>query len=71
MSNKLETLSPCYVNYRWKEKPAGEYGSEEVEILFTAVYSTVNELAEMAHIEQGRSVKDLLIKLVLLANKML
>nr|QXT24225.1 miltiradiene synthase [Isodon lophanthoides var. gerardianus] len=47
----------------WKEKPAGEYGSEEVEILFTAVYNTVNELAEMAHIEQGRSVKDLLIKL--------
>ncbi|KAH6804553.1 hypothetical protein C2S51_032800 [Perilla frutescens var. frutescens] len=47
----------------WKEKPTSEYGSEEVEILFTAVYNTVNELAEMAYFEQGRSVKDLLIKL--------
>nr|AZB50376.1 terpene synthase 1 [Salvia officinalis] len=47
----------------WKEKPAAEYGSKEVEILFTAVYNTVNELAEMAHIEQGRSVKEFLIKL--------
>ncbi|XP_057799345.1 miltiradiene synthase KSL1, chloroplastic [Salvia miltiorrhiza] len=47
----------------WKEKPAAEYGSEEVEILFTAVYNTVNELAERAHVEQGRSVKDFLIKL--------
>nr|AHL67262.1 kaurene synthase-like 1 [Salvia rosmarinus] len=47
----------------WKEKPAAEYGSEEVEILFTAVYNTVNGLAEMAHVEQGRSVKEFLIKL--------
>nr|QEV81855.1 terpene synthase 16 [Prunella vulgaris]QEY10195.1 kaurene synthase 1 [Scutellaria barbata]WJZ49123.1 miltiradiene [Scutellaria barbata] len=47
----------------WTEKPAEEYGSKEVEILFTAVYNTVNDLAEMAYIEQGRSVKPLLIKL--------
>nr|A0A075FBG7.1 RecName: Full=9,13-epoxylabda-14-ene synthase, chloroplastic; AltName: Full=Manoyl oxide synthase; AltName: Full=Miltiradiene synthase; Flags: Precursor [Marrubium vulgare]AIE77094.1 9,13-epoxy-labd-14-en synthase [Marrubium vulgare] len=47
----------------WKEKPAEEYGSKEVEILFTAVYNTVNDLAEKAHIEQGRCVKPLLIKL--------
>nr|AZB50371.1 terpene synthase 3 [Origanum majorana] len=47
----------------WKEKPAGEYGSEEVEILFTAVYNTVNELAEMAHVEQGRNIKGFLIEL--------
>ncbi|KAL8521792.1 hypothetical protein ACS0TY_012086 [Phlomoides rotata] len=47
----------------WKEKPAEEYGSKEVEILFTAVYNTVNNLAEKADIEQGRCVKPLLIKL--------
>ncbi|KAH6836264.1 hypothetical protein C2S53_001130 [Perilla frutescens var. hirtella] len=47
----------------WKEEPATEYGSEEVEILFTSVYNTVNELAKMAHFEHGRSVKDILIKL--------
>nr|APG42602.1 kaurene synthase-like 1 [Salvia divinorum] len=45
----------------WKEKPAAEYGSEEVEILFTAVYNTVNELAEMAHVTQER--KEFLIEL--------
>nr|A0A2K9RFZ2.1 RecName: Full=Class I diterpene synthase 2, chloroplastic; Short=VacTPS2; AltName: Full=(13S)-vitexifolin A synthase; AltName: Full=9,13-epoxylabda-14-ene synthase; AltName: Full=Viteagnusin D synthase; Flags: Precursor [Vitex agnus-castus]AUT77121.1 class I diterpene synthase [Vitex agnus-castus] len=47
----------------WKEKPAEDYGSKEVEFLFTAVYNTVNELAEMAYVEQGRCVKSLLIKL--------
>nr|UVE15963.1 labd-13(16),14-diene-9-ol synthase [Leonurus japonicus] len=47
----------------WEEKPAEEYGSKEVEILFTAVYNTVNNLAEKAYIEQGRCVKPLLIKL--------
>ncbi|XP_057802911.1 sclareol synthase, chloroplastic-like [Salvia miltiorrhiza] len=48
----------------WKEKPAtAEYGSEAVEILFTALYNTVNDLAEMAHVEQGRSVKQFIIGL--------
>nr|UXG91344.1 miltiradiene synthase [Callicarpa americana] len=47
----------------WKEKPAADYGSEEVEILFTAVYRTVNEVAEKAYVEQGRSVKHILIGL--------
>lgn len=61
--SKEESYKILELVKEWKEKPAGEYGSEEIEILFTAVYNTVNELAEMAHIEQGRSVKDLLIKL--------
>nr|A0A2K9RFZ9.1 RecName: Full=Class I diterpene synthase TPS6, chloroplastic; AltName: Full=Labd-13(16),14-diene-9-ol synthase; AltName: Full=Syn-isopimara-7,15-diene synthase; AltName: Full=Terpene synthase 6; Short=VacTPS6 [Vitex agnus-castus]AUT77125.1 class I diterpene synthase [Vitex agnus-castus] len=47
----------------WKEKPTEDYGSKEVEILFTALYDTVNEFAEIAYIEQGRCVKPLLIKL--------
>ncbi|KAG6389572.1 hypothetical protein SASPL_151043 [Salvia splendens] len=45
----------------WKEKPTEEYGCEEVEILFTAVYNTVNELAEMAHVTRER--KEFLIEL--------
>nr|AHW04049.1 diterpene synthase TPS4 [Plectranthus barbatus] len=44
----------------WKEKPAGEYVSKEVEILYTAVYNTVNELAERANVEQGRNVEPFL-----------
>ncbi|KAL8478433.1 hypothetical protein ACS0TY_030358 [Phlomoides rotata] len=47
----------------WEEKSAEEYGSREVKILFTAVYNTVNNLAEKIHIEQGRCVKPLLVKL--------
>ncbi|KAL9167318.1 hypothetical protein ABFS82_05G088400 [Erythranthe guttata] len=47
----------------WKEKPAVDYGSQEVEILFSAVYRTVNELAEKASVEQGRCVKHHLINL--------
>ncbi|KAL8521794.1 hypothetical protein ACS0TY_012088 [Phlomoides rotata] len=49
----------------WEEKSAEEYGSKEVEILFTAVYNTVNNLAEKAHIEQGHCVKPILVKLSL------
>nr|AZB50372.1 terpene synthase 4 [Origanum majorana] len=47
----------------WKEK--AEYDSEEVKILFTAVYTTVNELAE-ACVQQGRNsttVKEFLVQL--------
>ncbi|XP_057802965.1 miltiradiene synthase KSL2, chloroplastic-like [Salvia miltiorrhiza] len=48
----------------WKEKAAtAEYDSEAVEILFTALYNTVNDLAEMARVEQGRSVKQFIIGL--------
>lgn len=50
---------------RWKEKPAAEYGSEKVEIMFKAVYNTVNEIAEMAQVEQGRGVEEFLIGMVL------
>ncbi|KAL7150087.1 hypothetical protein ABFS83_05G084900 [Erythranthe nasuta] len=47
----------------WNEKPSVEYGFQEVEILFTAVYRTVNELAERAYVAQGRCVKHHLINL--------
>ncbi|KAL1552093.1 Miltiradiene synthase ksl1, chloroplastic [Salvia divinorum] len=56
----------------WKEKPVAEYGSKEVEILFQALYNTVNEVAEMAGVEQGRGVKGFLVELwieMLLAMK--
>ncbi|XP_042033856.1 sclareol synthase, chloroplastic-like isoform X2 [Salvia splendens] len=45
----------------WKGKASAEYESKEVEILFTALYNTVNELAVMAGVEQGRSVKEFII----------
>ncbi|KAL0312158.1 UNVERIFIED_CONTAM: Class I diterpene synthase TPS6, chloroplastic [Sesamum radiatum] len=48
---------------RWNEQSATAYGSEEVEILFTALYNTVNEVAAKAYIEQGRCVKHLLVSL--------
>ncbi|KAG8375380.1 hypothetical protein BUALT_Bualt10G0094000 [Buddleja alternifolia] len=48
---------------KWNEPSAMTYGSEEVEILYTALYNTVNELAEKAYIQQGRSIKHVLIGL--------
>nr|AZB50368.1 terpene synthase 4 [Leonotis leonurus] len=61
--SREESHKILHLVQQWKEKPAEEYGSKEVEILFTAVYTTVNSLAEKACMEQGRSVKQLLIKL--------
>ncbi|KAK4388989.1 Cis-abienol synthase, chloroplastic [Sesamum angolense] len=58
-SLKILELTKQYVN----EQPATAYGSEEVEILFTALYNTVNEVAAKAYIEQGRCVKHLLVSL--------
>ena len=49
---------------RWKEKPVEEYGSEKIEILFKALYNTVNEFAEMAGVEQGHNVRGFLIEQV-------
>nr|AJQ30185.1 kaurene synthase-like protein [Salvia fruticosa] len=60
---KQESYKILELVKEWKEKSAAEYGCEEVEILFTAVYNTVNEVVERAHAAQGRSVKDFLIKL--------
>ncbi|KAL7114983.1 hypothetical protein ACP275_04G155300 [Erythranthe tilingii] len=47
----------------WDEKACVNYGSREVEVLFTAVYDTVNELSEKAYAEQGRCVKHLFVGL--------
>ncbi|XP_047974126.1 sclareol synthase, chloroplastic-like isoform X2 [Salvia hispanica] len=45
----------------WKEKASAEYESMEVEIIFTALYNTVNELAVMASVAQGRSTKEFIV----------
>ncbi|EYU34535.1 hypothetical protein MIMGU_mgv1a003148mg [Erythranthe guttata] len=47
----------------WNEKSDVVYGSKEVEIIFKAVYRTVNDYAEKAYVEQGRCVKHHLINL--------
>ncbi|KAL1532807.1 hypothetical protein AAHA92_32773 [Salvia divinorum] len=47
----------------WKDKAGAEYASKDVEILFTALYNTVNELGVMAGVEEGRSIKELIVGL--------
>ncbi|KAL2544639.1 Ent-kaur-16-ene synthase [Forsythia ovata] len=47
----------------WDERPKSGYSSEEVGILFTAVYNHVNEWAAKVLIKQGRCIKHLLISL--------
>ncbi|EEF36535.1 Ent-kaurene synthase B, chloroplast precursor, putative [Ricinus communis] len=42
---------------RWDDHTTIGYKSKEVEILFNAVYSTTNDLADKARILQGRCVK--------------
>nr|QEY10196.1 diterpene synthase class I [Scutellaria barbata]UNZ11785.1 diterpene synthase class I [Scutellaria barbata] len=46
---------------KWQRETT--YSSEQVEILFTALYNTVNEVAEKAFSEQGFSVKHELISM--------
>ncbi|KAL0401011.1 UNVERIFIED_CONTAM: Cis-abienol synthase, chloroplastic [Sesamum latifolium] len=46
----------------WRKQPSAAYRSHDIEILFTAIYNTVNEWAEIASAQQGRCVKSLLIE---------
>ncbi|KAL0330886.1 UNVERIFIED_CONTAM: Cis-abienol synthase, chloroplastic [Sesamum angustifolium] len=61
--SREESFKILELTKQWNEQPATAYGSEEVEILFTALYNTVNEVAAKAYIEQGRCVKHLLVSL--------
>ncbi|KAG6409396.1 hypothetical protein SASPL_127435 [Salvia splendens] len=62
--SRLESYKLIELVKEWKEKAVAEYGSKEVEILFKALYNTVNEVAEMASVEQGRDVKGFLVELI-------
>ncbi|KAK4435738.1 Cis-abienol synthase, chloroplastic [Sesamum alatum] len=61
--SREESLRIIELIRQWKEQPTSVYGSEEVEILFTALYNTVNDLAEKAYVRQGRCIKSVLINL--------
>ncbi|XP_047974336.1 miltiradiene synthase KSL1, chloroplastic-like isoform X2 [Salvia hispanica] len=60
--SRLESYKIIELVKEWKEKPVRECGSEKIEILFKALYNTVNEIEEMACVEQGRNVRGFLVK---------
>lgn len=49
---------------RWHEHQELQFYSERVKILFCAIYTTVNQLGEMASAVQNRDVRKHLIELV-------
>ncbi|XP_050212109.1 ent-kaur-16-ene synthase, chloroplastic-like [Mercurialis annua] len=57
LSNLIELIES------WDDHATIGYKSKEVEILFNAVYTTTNDLAEKARIVQGRCVKKHMIDL--------
>ncbi|KAL3818443.1 hypothetical protein ACJIZ3_004348 [Penstemon smallii] len=63
--SRAESLEILELIKGWNDpsEMSSTYGSQEVEIIFKALYSTVNELAAKASIEQGRCVKKNLINL--------
>lgn len=53
------------LDYRWDTEPERTYCSEEVEILFTALYNSVNEVSAKAYAKQGYSVQHDLVHMVI------
>ena len=52
------------VCHRWEHQEETEYYSEQVEIVFSAIYSSVNELGSKASTVQGRDVTGHLVEIV-------
>lgn len=50
--------------YRWDDHGKIEYYSEQVEIVFSAIYNTVNELGVKASELQNRDVTKHLVEIV-------
>ncbi|KAL2517490.1 Ent-kaur-16-ene synthase [Abeliophyllum distichum] len=61
--SREELINMIKLVKKWDERPKSGYSSEEVGILFTAVYNHVNEWAAKILIKQGRCIKHLLISL--------
>jgi signal-transduction protein with cAMP-binding, CBS, and nucleotidyltransferase domain len=59
--NKLSGILCCL---RWDEHQELQFYSESVEILFFAIYTTVNQLGESASALQNRDVRKHMIELV-------
>ncbi|CAI9775669.1 unnamed protein product [Fraxinus pennsylvanica] len=58
--SKEELLNIVEMVKKWE--PTASYSCEEVEILITALFNTVNEMAENGAIKQGRCIKHVLLK---------
>lgn len=52
------------VNNRWDEDYSKDCCSQQVRILFSALYTTINELGEEASLLQDRDVKSHIIEIV-------
>lgn len=50
--------------YRWEEPGEDEYYSEDVKIVFQALYNTVNEIGAKASALQGHDVTKYLVDVV-------
>ncbi|OAY25859.1 terpene synthase 6, chloroplastic isoform X2 [Manihot esculenta] len=61
-----ELLNMFELVKKWDSHSEVGFCSEQIEIIFSAVYDTTNEFAVKAGIEQGRSVKDHLIEIWLI-----
>ncbi|KAL7159562.1 hypothetical protein ABFS83_01G035600 [Erythranthe nasuta] len=59
--SREEAFSIIELVSNWK--PETNYCSQEVEILFTALYKTVNEVAEKAYDKQGCCIKDVIVSM--------
>ena len=61
----------CLVSYlflqyclSWEKHEEMDYYSEQVEIVFSAIYSSVNQLGAKASVVQGRDVTEHLVEIV-------
>jgi hypothetical protein len=58
----------CFANgwlrFRWKEPHEDEFYSEEVKIVFCALYSTVNQIAAEAYAVQNHDVTKEMVETV-------
>jgi hypothetical protein len=58
----ITNLFLCF--YRWDEHHKVEFYSEQVEIIFSSIYDSVNQLGEKASLVQDRSVTKHLVEIV-------
>jgi len=49
---------------RWDVNGSADFCSEKVEIIYSAIHSTINEIGEKSFGWQGRDVKSHVIKIV-------
>lgn len=52
------------LTYRWDGNSAAGWCSEQVKIIFSAIYNTVNELGVKAYAWQGRNITPHIIEIV-------